>query len=195
MKSIDNYAKTFEEVWAAMDRADQQMEETKKIVAETSRKVAELTASIQETRKEVGGLGNSYGMYAESYFLESLKKTKKFGGISYKFVDDDLKNSIVLPNGERVVGQYDIVMHNGDIIVIIEVKSKVQKKDVIDLIERKLDEFKMLFPHYADKKFHLGVAGFSFDKNAEEEAMNRGVGILKLAGENVEIQDGHLIVY
>jgi|GEM_PF-3822321 len=30
---------------------------------------------------------------------------------------------------------------------------------------------------------------------AEQEAMNMGVGVLKLAGENIEIYDKHLIVY
>jgi len=181
MKSIDKYAKTFEEVWAAMDRTDEQ--------------IAELTASIKETRKEVGGLSKSYGMHAESYFFESLKRTKQFGGINYNYVGDDIKGTFSMPNGEVVDGQFDIVMHNGDSVVIIEVKSKVKREDVKDLVDRKVEFYKKMYPQYAGKKFHLGIAGFSYDKNAEEEAMKRGVGILKLVGENVEIQDKHLIVY
>jgi len=39
------------------------------------------------------------------------------------------------------------------------------------------------------------VVGYSFDKNDLKEALNRGVGILKLVVENVEVQDKHLIVY
>ena len=176
--------------------------ETDKQIAETSQKVAETSASIdkylaelKETRKEVGGLGKSFGMFAECYFYESLKRSKQLGGITYNTVLDDVKNSHTMPNGEIIVGQFDIVMYNGDSIAIIEIKNKVQKEDIKDLINRKISDFKLLFLQHANKKFYLGIAGFSFDKNAEQEALNSGVGILKLSGENVEIQDKHLKVF
>ena len=176
-------------------RMDELNAETNKKIAATTANIDKYYAEFRETRKEVNGMGKSYGMHAESYFFESLRKTKIFGGITYNFVVDDYKGTHTLPNGELLVGQFDIVMHNGDSVAIIEVKSKVQKEDVYDLITRKVAHFKLMFPQYADKKFYLGVAGFSYDKYAEEKALNSGVGILKLTGENVEIQDRHLIVY
>jgi len=209
MKNINDYAQDFATVWAAMDRTDKQIEETnkqlaetQKIVAETSRKVDETTeniktylADLKEARKDIGGISRSNGMHAESYFFESLKRSKQFGGITYDYVEDDYKTSKKMPNGKKIVGQYDIVMHNGDSVAIIEVKHKVKEEDVIDLVERKVDMFKLLFPEYANDKIYLGVAGFSYDKNAEQEAIDRGIGILKLVGENVEIEDKHLRIY
>ena len=213
IKEIENYNQDFASVWAAMDRTEKQMADTKKqmaetdaylkerfertdkLVAETNASIKEFLESIKETRKEVKGLSKSYGMHAESYFFESLKKSKQFGGIVYDFIDDDYKGSIKLPNGQIINGQFDIVMHNGDSIAIIEVKSRVEKIDVIDLVNRKIGDFKKIFPQYANDKFYLGIAGFAFEKSAEEEALKSGVGILKLSGENVEIQDDHLIVY
>ena len=213
MKEIENYNQDFASVWAAMDRTEKQMAENAKQIAEsnarlekqmaeTDRRVDALTARIDksytefiETRKEVGGLGKSYGMHAESYFFESLKKSKQFGGIIYDFVDDDYKGSIKLLDGQIINGQFDIVMHNGDSLAIIEVKSRVEKIDVIDLVNRKINDFKKIFPQYANNKFYLGIAGFAFEKSAEDEALSSGVGILKLSGENVEIQDDHLTIY
>ena len=222
--NIDKYAKSFAEVWAALDRSAARMEEhsaltDKKIaeyvarmkeqsaltdqqIAETNRKVAETTANIDkyiaelnETRKEVGGLGKSYGMHAESYFFESLKKSRIFGGITYDIVGNDFKSTLRMPDGERIDAQFDIVMSNGDSVAIIEVKSKVKQDDVKKLVNKKLGDFKKLFLQYSGYKFYLGVAGFSYDTNAEQEAIKNGVGILKLSGENVEIEDEHLLAY
>ena len=217
---MEGYAKDFETVWAAMDRTEKLLAEngrqfeaykkqmaksskkvdklfakTREQIDKTSKKVEELTASIEATRKEVGGIGDSYGMHAESYFYESLKNGMKFGGISFDLVEDDVKKSFKLPNGERLNAQFDIVMINCDTIAIIEVKSKVQKKDVWELVNRKLENYKTIHKHYANFKFYLGVAGFAYDKNAEESALENGVGMLKLCGENVEIEDKHLRVY
>ena len=213
MKNINDYAQDFATVWAAMDRTekqmaessarvDKQLAETKKIVAETSRKVDATTANIdkylaelKEARKDIGGISSSNGMYAESYFFESLKRSKQFGGINYNYVGQDLNGNYQLPNGKTVDDQYDIVMHNGDSVAIIEVKYKVKKEDVVDLTQRKIENYKKIFPQYADKKIYLGVAGFSFDKLAVKEAIIRGVGMLKLVGENLEIEDKHLRIY
>ena len=202
MKDIKDYKTTFEEVWAAFDESRVQLDETKKIIAEMGKRVDATTTNVDkfyagliETRKEIRGLGKSFGMYAETYFFESLKKSKKFGGITFDDVEDDVKNTILMPDKIRIDGQFDIVMTNGDSIAIIEVKSKVQKSDVKYLIEKKLGNFRKLYPHYADYKFYLGVAGFSYDTYAEEEALNHGVGILKITGDDIEIQDNHLIVY
>ena len=206
IKEIENYNQDFASVWAAMDRTEKQMAENAKQIAEsnarmdkqiaeTNASIKEFLESIKETRKEVKGLSKSYGMHAESYFFESLKKTKQFGGITFDYVDDDLKNTRLMPNGKRLDGQFDIVMENGDSIAIIEVKSRVEKIDVIELVNKKLSNFKNLFLQYTNYKIYLGIAGFAFEKSAEKEALKSGVGILKLSGENIEIQDKHLVVY
>ena len=200
--NIDKYLAEQKKHRTEIGDINKSSEEVKKQLAETGKKVAETTANIdkylaevKESRKEIGGLGKSLGMFAESYFSESLKKSKQFGGITYDHVEDDLNNTILMPNGVRIDAQFDIVMTNGDSVAIIEVKSKVQKDDVKDLVGKKLDSFKKIYQQYANYKFYLGVAGLSFDKNAEQEAIKTGVAILKLSGENIEIQDNHLIVY
>ena len=183
-------------------RMDEELSATNRVITAMGERVDALVATVDksyaeflETRKEVGKMGNSYGMYAESYFYESLKKTKQFGGITYKQVVNGTKGTLTLPDDTMIVDEFDIVMHDGDSIAIIEVKTKVQKEDVLDLINRKIGNYKLMSPQYAHKKFYLGVAGFFIKKDAEEEALKRGVGILKLSGENLEIQDGHLTIF
>ena len=86
IKEIENYNQDFASVWAAMDRTEKQMAENAKRMAEIGERVDTLAATVDksyaefiETRKEVGKMGNSYGMYVESYFFESLKKSMQFG--------------------------------------------------------------------------------------------------------------------
>ena len=213
MEDYKKYATTFEQVWAAMAKTDKQIAESNARMDRTDKKMAKDSAKfekqmvefaarmdknlaeLKETRKEVGGLSKSYGMHAESYFFQSLKKSKQFGGIIYDCVDNDIKSSLRLPNREMIDAQFDIVMSNGDCVAIIEIKNRVQKDDVKNLVNKKLNDFKNLFLQYSNYKIYLGIAGFAYDKNAEEEALNTGVGILKLSGDNVEILDEHLKVY
>ena len=163
--------------------------------AEDRAKMDEYYKELKETRKDVGGISKSYGMHAESYFFQSLKKTKQFGGIAYDFVDNDVCGALRLPNKETIDAQFDIVMTNGDSVAIIEIKSRVQKEDVKNLVNKKLDDFKNLFLKYANYKIYLGIAGFAYEKKAEKEALDNGVGILKLSGDNLEIIDEHLKAY
>ncbi|MDR0870926.1 MAG: hypothetical protein LBN39_09055 [Planctomycetaceae bacterium] len=53
--------------------------------------------------------------------------------------------------------------HNGDSIALIEVKYRFPMKYVGDLLNRKLPDFRVLFPEYADKVIYSAVAGMSFD--------------------------------
>ncbi len=53
---------------------------------------------------------------------------------------------------------------------MIEVKHKLRKKDVDKLLNKKVDDFRKLFPLYKDYKIILGVGGGSFEDVAEEEA-------------------------
>ena len=191
-ESNERMDRMFEE---SNERLDRMFEESKKLVDATTANIDKYLAEIKETRKEVGGIGNTYGKHAESYFFESLKKSKQFGGITYKHVVNNVKGTYTMQNETMIVDEFDIVMHNGDSIVIIEVKSKVEEEHVIDLINRKIGNYKLMSPQYAHKKFYLGVAGFFIKKDAEKEALKCGVGILTLSGDNLEIQDNHLRIY
>ena len=63
---------------------------------------------------------------------------------------------------------------------------KVDKKDVRELITKKLHYFKQYFPLDIDYKIILGVGGMSFDDEAIEEAKRNGVGIIKVVGDKIE---------
>jgi hypothetical protein len=115
--------------------------------------------------------------------------------VHFDTVKRHLSNSIPLGDGKTLDGEYDIALINKDSLGIVEVKYTVEKEDVDNLVKKQVENFKLLFPMYARYKFYLGIGGMSFNKQAEDEAKKLGVGILKLNGDAVEINDKNLKVY
>ena len=155
----------------------------------------EWNASMAVLREQVMGMSASDSKFSESYFYETLKTTMLFGGIKYDIIDKGLSRLQRFPDGSRVQGEYDVIMYNKDTIALIEVKYRARKGDADDLINRKLKNFKILFPDYANYTFYLGIAGMGFDDNAEADVRQKGIAILKPKGESVVIEDKHLKAY
>ena len=114
----------------------------------------------------------------------------ELGGVKY---DSITKNYII--KSKRGQGEFDIVMLNGESIALIECKYKAHLSDVEMLITKQVDSFKRLFPVYANFKFYLGIASFSFYPELEKFAKQNGVAILKQKGGVVEIEADNLKVY
>ena len=86
-------------------------------------------------------------------------------------------------------------MVNGDTIALIETKYKVEKKDVNKMLTDKLPYFKQYFPKFSNHKILLGIGGMSFEDNAEQEANDNGIGIIKIVGDTVEFYTEGIKVY
>ncbi|MCF8304253.1 MAG: hypothetical protein K9I94_13335 [Bacteroidales bacterium] len=90
---------------------------------------------------------------------------------------------------KKLQGEYDIVLHNSEVIVVIEVKYKVHPDDVEDFINRKLPNFKPLFKEYSDKELIGGMAGMSIPKASYELAAKHGLLVLTQTGENITVMN------
>ena len=214
MKSFDE---EFKKVWATLDRiaeyrvldekhrleeAKQRAEAEAKRAKEEAKRQAKLDAQIKETsdsiknlRDEVGGIGHSNGKITEAYFYASLDETMKFGGIEFDEISSNWGTSKKMPNGTKIKGEYDVVMYNGNTIAIIEVKSVGRKKVIDRLLNEKVKNFRILFPYYANHKIILGLAALVFEPEVENDALEKGIGILKPKGQKIKIIDKHLKEY
>ena len=147
-------------------------------------------ATLERVGIRLGNIADNNGSNAEDYFFNSLLDKPELGGIGY---DTIVKNFI--PKSKRGQGEFDIVMYNGENIALIECKYKAHKSDVEKLITKQVESFKKLFPIYANHKFYLGIASFSFYPELEEFAKQNGVAILKQKGDVVEIEADNLKIY
>ena len=90
--------------------------------------------------------------------------------------------------------EYDIVMTNGNAIGIVEVKYKAHEND-LGKLERKMRNFKTLFPVYQNYKLYGAIASFHINDDAKKEALERGFFVLQRKGEVVQTDCGeHLMV-
>jgi len=165
--------------------------ERKENERELKEKIAENDRIINNLSKQLGGMGNSNGDVAETYFRNSFAKSMYFAGQDFDHIDAPLKRKNKKLN---LQAEYDIVMYNGASVAIIEIKYKVDKEDVDSTLE-KVQVFKKLFPQYQDYAIYLGLAGLSIEANAEKKAIKQGIGIIKQVGDTVVINDAHLKAY
>jgi hypothetical protein len=181
--------KIIAELSAAADKRDI---EADKRTAEIDKRFAETEKLIKETNLMVNGIGKSNGAVAEETIYNALKYNMIYGGIEF---DDILRNVKRDSKKQNLQGEFDAVLKNGDTLAIIETKYRVRKDDVNVLVNKKVEDFRKLFPKYRDYKILLGIGGMSFDEEAIKEANTNGVGIIKVVGEKVEFQTTDIKVY
>lgn len=135
---------------------------------------------LKEIGQRMGSMASNQGDVAEEFFYNSLSDKPQLGGISF---DRVLKNIGAGKPGHQV--EFDIVMHNGSAIAIVEVKYKVHPNS-LDQIEKQMRRYRELFPEYKDYKLYGGVAGFSVPDDVVEQAHQRGLFVLKRKSDVVE---------
>jgi len=167
-------------------------EQRRKEADERSEKEWEkLWNSMKAMQKEVGGIGNSNGKIAESYFVNSFEKSMQFAGQKYDAIEQSRKKMIKNLN---LRGEYDLLLYNCTSVVIIEIKYSAEKKHVGWLLKG-ASVFKQLFPQYANFELYLGLAALHFEENTESEAIDHGIAVIKQVGDNMVINDEHLKVF
>jgi hypothetical protein len=181
-------AVTLDDVNATLDRIAKLQEESQK-------RWDKYQEDIRYMREDVIGISKSNGMVAEEYFYNSLRSSKTFGGIHYDYIRRNMSSIRKLPDKTRVEGEYDVVLLNDTSICIIETKYKVRKEDIYKLVNKDVANFKLLFPDYADCDYYLGIGGWCFDDNSEAIARGLGIGIIKLNGDALEVNDTDLKAY
>ena len=168
-------------------------------LAENDRKLTEkfekLGITVKDINSNVVGIGHSNGEYAEEYFFSSLKRKMEFAGVHFDDISTDFKLLKKAPDGRRIEDQFDIVMLNCEAAAIIEIKYKARQDDPKQIVSQKVSNFRFLFPEYSKLKIYLGLAAFSFEERAEQEAKELGIGLLRQIGETVEYETNWVRAY
>jgi len=153
--------------------------------------IQENAQAIKAMQKELGGISNSNGAIAESYFVNSFTNAMQFAGQEYDEMDYNLRKKNKKLN---LQGEYDLVLYNCTSVVIIEIKYKADKEDIEELLE-KAPIFKQLFPQYANFDLYLGLAALHFNKKVEKDSIKQGIAVIKQIGDTMVINDAHLKVF
>ena len=129
---------------------------------------------------------------AKEMIFTSLEKSKTFGGIKFDAVYQKLQ---VRTEDLQPKTDIDVLMVNGDTVAIIEAKYKVEKEDVTELVNKKIKFFRQYYPKYSNHKIVLGIGGMSFEDKVIASANKKGIGIIKIVGDKVELHTENIKVY
>jgi hypothetical protein len=174
-----------------MEENARQLEELRLAQKETDRQMKETDIKIDKVSAQIGGVSNNMGFHAEQFFQDAFDRKREFGGIKY---NDMVPNFGINKDSKRKM-EIDIALINGDSVALIEAKNRIHPDFVKEFAEKRVGKFRTLFPDYKDHKIYLGIASFSFDKKALDEAKEFGIGIVKQVGDEVEMDTGDLKVY
>ncbi|NNJ84946.1 MAG: hypothetical protein HKP13_08455 [Gammaproteobacteria bacterium] len=169
---------TPESVWAFMQETARQMRETDRKMQKTDRQIQELGRDIKEAQDL---FTTQWGR-----LIESLVR----GRLVELFNQRDIP---VYDTSTRVKGsregrsyEFDIIAHNGDTIVIVEVKTTLRPNDVRKFID-KLKDAKHLMPRYRNNVIYGAVAWLQADAGADEMAVKQRLFSIRAVGDSASI--------
>jgi hypothetical protein len=168
---------TFEKVWAMFQETDRRMQETDRLMKETARR-------MQETDRKISKLGNRVGELIEHLISPNI--LQKFNQLGYEFGKispnvriKDLRNALT--------AEVDILLENGDVVLAVEVKTKLTADDVREHIER-MEKLRRYAEVHGDARKLLGaVAGAIIPDGVKPFAMKNGFYVIEQAGDTVKI--------
>ena len=184
---------TYEGVLEMFRETNRELQETRRLMkerdAEFDRRMRERDAEYDRMRKElnskIGALGNRIGNIVEHMLGGRI--VDKFNALGYA-VKDCTRNHFFEVSKLGIKGEIDLILHDGDISILIEVKTMLEMSDVRKYLEQ-IENFRI----YADARwkdvprFIGAVAGAVVEDDAIKFAHENGLYTIVQSGEAVEI--------
>ena len=177
---------TYEGVLEMFRKTDLKFQDTDRKFQETDLKMQETDRKIKETGRQIAALGSRIGEIVENMVKGNI--IEKFQVLGYD-VTGCSPNKSFKNKALGISGEIDLLLDDGDVAVLIEVKTTLETADVRSHIER-LAKYR----RYADargfgdqQRFIGAVAGTVVKDEAAEFAQNNGMYVIVQSGEAVKI--------
>ena len=178
-KQAVDFDRRMKEQAAAYDR------ERKEQVAAYEQRMQETELQMKRTDKRIGDLTGRIGRMVEHMIGGRI--LEKFQTLGYE-VDYYTRNHFFSTKKLGIKGEIDLILHDGDISILIEVKTTLETADVRKHLE-KIEKYRI----YADARWNdptrfIGaVAGAVVTDEAKDFAHENGMYVIVQSGEAVEI--------
>ena len=186
-KREEEYARKRAEYEAEARKRD---EEARKRDEEMQKRAEEsrlnLEKAMAETRRQLGGIGNTIGELTESMFYGDL--WEKFAEYGIPVTSQSVRRTFRDEN-KTLIAEADVYIENGEYTIPVEVKTKLTEKDVDEHIER-IEVIRKYLDARGDKRKLLGaVAGGIVNEKVLKYAQAKGMFVLVQSGDSVTIAD------
>ena len=200
--------KDLQEIVASLATSVQELaEENKKTEAAQQKTEAALQDLTEEGKKTEAAL-QDLKKFSKEISADNKKRTDKLeklftgewgklveslvkGGVVEMFNQRDIRIDDIARERERRVGdatyEFDIIAVDGDEMVVVEVKSTLDLRDLDNFME-KMKLFRSIFREYRDKKkIHGAVAYLKENQGAAKRAMIEGLWVIRATGDSSSI--------
>ncbi len=171
-------------IYVGFKDTDERCKETDEKFKETDRRFREITEELRKdfikTRKEVANVTDALGRFSENMVAPTLVRLLNEAGIPIS----ETAQRVISP-ARRI--EYDIVAVNGEYVVVVSVKTRLNVEHVKEFLHRRLPMFKKVFPRYQSMKLLGSVAGMSIEQEADTYAIRQGLYVLAQSGDNVTL--------
>jgi hypothetical protein len=182
-------ATTADDVWQLLGELIQSQKETERLLKEQSQETERVLREqsqktdrqIQQVNEQLGKLGNRLGEFVEWQVRPAAVRLFQERGIDVHELYTEV--SVQRPGGGLEI---DLLVVNDTEAVLIEVKSKLNQRDVDEHLER-LTKFKQFMPRYRDVNALGAVAAMVVPEEVARYAYRRGLFVLAQSGESVII--------
>jgi hypothetical protein len=176
---------TFDDVWAALMELRKSQQETDRQMKETDRKMQETDRKLKETGRIVGELGNKFGELSEYLIVPNM--VEKFNALNYAFTKAG-RNIEFRDSAGKPLTEVDVLLENGDSVMIVEVKSDLTVSDVKGHVERMEKLRRYADAHNDNRKLQGAVAGVIIAGQVKTFAFNTGFYVIEQSGDTVKIE-------
>ena len=153
-----------------LNRTDEQLNRTDAQLNRTDAQLRKTIQKLDNIGSQLGDLGLVQGEVAEDLFFRNLRGVFKKARIDLKKVKRNLKR--------KGAGEFDLVAENGDKVLVVEVKNKLEKRMVDKFLEKKLPRFKELFPEYEKYQVIGGMGALVVKDDVGRYAEKAGLYVL-----------------
>ncbi|MBK8535779.1 MAG: hypothetical protein IPL59_12000 [Candidatus Competibacteraceae bacterium] len=187
---------TLDDVWRLFQETDRKFQDTERLLKEQSQQTDRKFQDTERLLKE-----QSQATEKKINALEKLF-TSQWGKLMESLVEGDRVNLLIqrgIPiadtttrlKGKQPGGgnyEFDILAHNGEAMVVVEVKTTLRPDDVKNFLD-KLDHLKAWIPRYAQNRIYGAMAWLTADAGAEAMVENRGLFSIRATGDSASIQN------
>ena len=156
------------ELKESQKKTDAQLQKTDKLLEKTIIK-------LDEIGRQLGDLGLVQGEVAEDLFYRNIRSLFKERDMIFADVKRNLK--------KKGAGEYDIVAVNGDAVLVIEIKNKLQKRMVDMFVGKKLPKFAEVFPEFRGRRLFGGIGALVVNDDVSRYAEKAGLYVLTQTSE------------
>ena len=167
-------------------KADEQMRKLQEVVEKTNEAVEKTNEAVEKTNEAVGSLSNRVGEMVEKLVGEG-NLVDQFRELGIK-VKTHSRYKVFGQKGTPGSGEIDLFMEDGDVAILVEVKTTLKRDHVVKHIERLEKYRRFVDADGSNGKRYIGaVAGTVMAENVINFAHENGMYVIIQSARAVEI--------